>query len=356
MNTERWQRVRELFEEVLENPPTDLERWLADHSDDPEIRAELASLLANHSKAGDFLSSPVGDRVDLFEEESKGLTAGQVIGPYQIVGEVGRGGMGRVYRALDTRLHRTVAIKALPLDAAPDASQRERLRREARAAAALSHPGICIVHALEEIDGELYIVSEFIEGQTLRQEIESGTRPTVEQIVDTAGQLAAALATAHAAGIIHRDLKPENVMRASDGRVKILDFGLARREQINVPTALVTQAGMMIGTPAYMAPEQFSGGSVDARTDVFAFGVLLYEYASCEHPFDGDNFVARAARVLEGSPEPLASRRPDLPASLIAIIDRCLKEISAGAVRVRDGHRAGAGSGASESRRQPGDD
>jgi eukaryotic-like serine/threonine-protein kinase len=326
MNTERWQRVRELFEAALENPPADVDRWLAERNSDPEVRAELASLLASHSKAGDFLSQPVGDRPELFEEASPGLAAGQVIGPYQIIEEAGRGGMGRVYRALDTRLNRMVAIKALPLDAAPDASQRERLRREARAAAALSHPGICIVHALEEIDGELYIVSEFIEGQTLRQEIEGGTRPSLRQILDTARQLAEALGTAHAAGVIHRDLKPENVMRATDGRIKILDFGLARQEQAGAPLALVTQPGMLMGTPAYMAPEQFSGGTVDARTDVFSFGVLVYEYACGEHPFDGDNFVARAARVLEGSPEPLASRRPELPASLIALIDRCLKK------------------------------
>lgn len=326
MTADQHRRVRELFENALDVPAGELDAWLSAHCDDGEVRREVASLLASHSQAGDFLTRPVGDLEGLLQEEEPGRSPGQALGPYRIVAEAGRGGMGRVYRAVDTRLNRTVAIKALPGAVAADASHRERLRREARAAAALTHPGICTVHALDEIAGELYLVTEFIEGRTLRDEIDVDPRPTPAQVLDTARQLAAALASAHVAGVTHRDLKPENVMRTADGRIKVLDFGLARVEQATPAPALVTQPGAVIGTPAYMAPEQLNGQAVDARTDVFAFGVLIYEYATGRHPFDAPTAIARAGRVLEATPDPLRDRRPDLPVSLAQAIDRCLSK------------------------------
>lgn len=324
MTAEQYRRVRELFEEALTVPGAALDAWLSERCDDGEVRREVASLLASHSQAGDFLTQPAGDLASLLEEDGPGPTPGQELGPYRIVAEAGRGGMGRVYRAVDTRLDRTVAIKSLPARFAADASYRERLRREARAAAALTHPGICTVHALEEIAGELYLVTEFIEGRTLRDEIDADARPTPALALETARQLAAALASAHGAGVIHRDLKPENVMRTADGRIKILDFGLARVEQATSAPALVTQPGAVMGTPAYMAPEQLNGEPVDARADVFAFGVLIHEYVTGRHPFDAPTAVARVWRVLAATPEPVAQRRPDLPAQLARAIDRCL--------------------------------
>lgn len=326
MTADQWRRARELFEAAIGDPPTDLSRWLTDRCDDDTVRREVASLLAHHTRAGEFLTRPAGDLAALLEETPP-FEPGQTIGPYRIDTEAGRGGMGRVYRAKDTRLNRTVAIKALPSELAPDPSQRERLRREARAAAALSHPGICTVFALEEVDGALYIVTEYIDGQTLHDEIVSGARPSYTQLVDTARQLASALAAAHAANITHRDLKPENVMRTVDGRIKILDFGLARQSQalaVAGAASMVTQAGAVIGTPAYMAPEQLNGQPADLRTDVFAFGVLMYEYATGRHPFDAPTAIARAGRVLAATPDPVTRHRPDLPPALVSVLDRCL--------------------------------
>jgi serine/threonine protein kinase len=332
VTSEQRRRVREVFEEAIDVSESALGPWLVARCDDEEVRREVASLLASHSLAGDFLTQPIGDLTSLIQESDPGHAPGQTLGPYRILAEAGRGGMGRVYRAMDTRLNRTVAIKSLPASLAADASSRERLRREARAAAALSHPGICTVHALEEIDGALYLVTEFIEGRTLRDEINAVSRPSPALVIETARQLAGALAGAHAAGVTHRDLKPENVMRTLDGRIKVLDFGLARiseleaqRTDVSAPVpAMMTQPGAVIGTPAYMSPEQLNGQPVDARTDVFACGVLVWEFATGRHPFDAPTAIARAGRVLEASPDPLKHARPDLPEPFSAAIDRCL--------------------------------
>ena len=198
------------------------------------------------------------------------MAAGTDIGPYRIVEEIGRGGMGVVYDAEDTRLRRTVALKALPAEYARDPVRRERLTREARAAAALTHPSIATIYALEEHDGSLYLVSELVRGQTLRDELARGPLPP-ERLLPTLIELASGLAAAHAAGIVHRDFKPENIVRCLDGRVKILDFGLAR---LAANETRLTQTGTALGTPGYMPPEQLAGQDVDARTDVFAFGVV----------------------------------------------------------------------------------
>jgi serine/threonine protein kinase len=224
---ERWTRVKELFERALEQEPPNLEEWLDQQGEtDEQIRSDVLSLLSHHSKVGSFLVDPIADRMpDLMDVTP--LQPGQVVGKYTIVREIGRGGMGRVYLATEHRLGRRVALKALAPELAGDQVHRERLRREARAAAALSDPGICIIHAFEEIEGNVYIVSEFLNGCTLRQEIEAGRRPTLAEVRRTAQDLAVALSSAHRQGITHRDLKPENVMRTADGRLKILDFGLA---------------------------------------------------------------------------------------------------------------------------------
>ena len=333
MRKDRWSRVRILFEAALEREPLDVPTWLQHEApDDSEVRDEVLGLLENHRRAGAFLSEPVrGPMLDLLmsaEPDEAGLPAGYQIGPYVVVREIGRGGMGRVYLANDTRLGRTVALKALPQAMTADASHRERLRREARAAAALSHPGICTIHALEEVDGAVFIVSEFIEGQTLRGEIETNGRRSAAEIAAVAREVASALSAAHEKGIAHRDLKPENIMRAANGQLKILDFGLARSVGPVLEGGLgpVTMPGAVVGTPAYMAPEQLKGGQADVRADVFALGVLLYEYACGAHPFEAPSPLAIAARILEGKPDPLATRRPDLPPVLVGTIERCLQK------------------------------
>jgi serine/threonine protein kinase len=231
VTAQQWQRVRTLFERALDEQPPEIGAWLArEAADDPAVLAEVASLLDHHSRAGSFLADPAAARMPHLLAPEKALTSGQQVGPYTVVREIGRGGMGRVYLATDARLGRTVALKALPPDVTDSPAQRERLRREARAAAALTHPGICTVYALEELEGELFIATEYVDGRTLREEIAGERRATPGELLTTARELAEALASAHHKGITHRDLKPENVMRNASGHVKILDFGLARME------------------------------------------------------------------------------------------------------------------------------
>ena len=341
MTPAQWQRVRDVFERALESEPPDLGAWLdREAGDDAVVRAEAASLLRHHSAAGSFLVQPVTESIPQLLTEDPALAPGQRVGSYTIIRELGRGGMGRVYLAADGRLGRTVALKALPPRLTRDPIGRERLRREARAAAALTHPGICTVYALEELDGDLFIAAEFVDGHPLREEIGAGRRPAPDEVMQTARDLSAALASAHVKGITHRDLKPENVMRAKDGRLKILDFGLALTEDTAAsnatagggpPTpglrqARMTGPGGLAGTPAYMAPEQLNGQTVGVRADVFAFGVLLYEYACGTHPFEAPTPLGVAARVLESDAPPIERLRPDLPAKLSDIVERCLRK------------------------------
>ena len=263
MTPEQHRRARDLFEAALEHEPADVPSWLeAAAADDSVVRAEVRSLLDHHSRAGSFLTQPAAEAVPHLLEEDHTLEPGMKLGDYTVVREIGRGGMGRVYLASDGRLGRTVALKALAPELTREPRHRERLRREARAAAVLTHPGICTVYALEELGGELYIATEFVEGQTLRDEIAAGGRPSVDTIVAVARDLASAIASAHAKGITHRDLKPENVMRTAQGRIKVLDFGLARVEPgPGGIAASLTAAipGGIVGTPAYMSPEQIEG-------------------------------------------------------------------------------------------------
>jgi hypothetical protein len=327
----RWARVRELFERAFEERPGDMAAWLDRQGvDDWQIREDVLSLMRHDASAGSFLVRPVGDQTPDLLADASAFEPGDVLGQYTIVREIGRGGMGRVYLAEDTRLQRRVALKVLSPEFTTDPRHRERLRREARAAAALAHPGISTIHALEELEGVLVIVSEFIDGNTLRDEIAVARSRRADEIVRTGRELAAALAHAHAHGVTHRDLKPENVMRTREGALKILDFGLARLDA-DAPDAGpgLTQPGTIVGTPGYMAPEQLSGARGDARADVFAFGVLMYEYASGAHPFQASTPLATIGRILENSAEPLDSRRADLPASFVEAIDRCLSKMPA---------------------------
>jgi serine/threonine protein kinase len=329
MTPEQRRRARDLFEHALEHEPADLLRWLDEAApDDSVVRAEVRSLLDHHSRAGSFLTRPVAEAAPHLLEEELTLEPGTVLGSYTVVREIGRGGMGRVYLASDGRLGRTVALKALPPQLTREPLHRDRLRREARAAAVLTHPGICTVYALEEFDGELYIATEFVQGRTLRDEIAEAKRPSLEAIVATARELASALASAHAKGITHRDLKPENVMRTQEGRIKVLDFGLARVETGPGGIAATLTAplpGGIVGTPAYMSPEQIEGRTAGPPADVFSFGVLMYEWISARHPFHAASTLATLARVLDSTPDPLTGHA-HVPKWLSDIIDRCMRK------------------------------
>jgi len=321
VTTEEWARVREIFDAAVardaDGRAAFLDRECAGH---PGLRDEVASLLAAHDRAGHFIESPAYEvAAHLFDDDRPSL-AGSRVGPYLVRQEIGRGGMGVVYLADDTRLARRVALKAISPGFQADSTRRERLRQEARAAAALSHPGIATVYAIEEIDDELYLACEYVAGPTLRTVIESGPLPAVA-VLDVASQLARALAAAHAQGVIHRDLKPENIVRTASGTIKVLDFGVARIE--NVAGGHLTASETAIGTPQYMSPEQIRHEEIDFRTDLFSFGVLVYEMAAGTNPFDAGTATASIVRILETDPPPLPSHEA---AGLDRIVSRCLQK------------------------------
>jgi serine/threonine protein kinase len=253
------------------------------------------------------------------------LAAGSKIGPYEIVARLGAGGMGEVYRVRDTRLARDVAIKRLV--GIPDQQSRARVLAEARAAAALNHPNICTLHEIAESGDELFLVMECVEGQPLADIIGTGQPPST--VVRYGKQMAAALAHAHDRGIAHRDLKSANVMVTADGRVKVLDFGVAGRlDPVTADTATRTPtlSGSTTGTPAYMAPEALRGQPIDPRSDLWALGIVLYELLEGRRPFEGSTVFDLSSAILRDEPAPLSGR---VPAPLRLIVQRCLSKESA---------------------------
>jgi len=316
--------VKALAEAALQRDPEERDAFLdAACAGRPDLRAKVAALLAAHADDEHGATAAHTRQTPRAAAHTSDAPAPLRVGPYIIRQEIARGGMGVVYLAEDTRLSRRVALKALPTTLGADLAARERLRREARAAAALTHPGIATVFALEEIGDELFLASEYVPGQTLRALIDSSPLAP-GQILDVGMQLALALAAAHAHGIVHRDLKPENIILNPAGQVKVLDFGIARVESLT-PTRL-TETGTIVGTPAYMAPEQAQGLDVDFRTDLFAFGVLLYEMTTGSNPFEARTATATIARILQLEPQALSSVRPDGPQGLDRIVDRCLRK------------------------------
>ena len=311
--------IRLVYAGAIQRDPEErgeyLDRMCADK---PELRAKVAALLDAHAKD---LLDPVTVAAPGNPDDRQARGQGEMVGPYLIRHEIGRGGMGIVYLADDTRLSRTVALKALNADISRERDARERFRREARAAAGLSHPGIATVYALEEIGDQLYLASEYVPGDTLRRLVKSGPLP-IYQVVDIGLQLARALAVAHTAGVVHRDIKPENVIKTPSGVVKVLDFGLARVEG----DASRSTTGIILGTPAYMSPEQARGQHADFRTDLFALGLVIYELASAVNPFAAATVTATIARIVEEDPAPLSQVQPSAVPELERIVTTCLQK------------------------------
>ena len=317
--------IRQVYAAALQRDPEERDEYLdVACAGNPELRAHVAALLAAHSKDLDapttLSQTPTIDHPD----PGRPVTAeGRRVGNYIIRRELGHGGMGVVYLADDTRLQRRVALKALNPALGESPGLRERLRNEARAAAGLSHPGVATVYALEEIDNQLYMAYEFVPGSNLRSLLKSGPLP-MREVVSIGLQLARALAEAHTVGIVHRDLKPENVIKTPSGVVKILDFGLALSEQGTQPR--LTHTGIVVGTPAYLSPEQVRGQQADFRSDLFALGLVLYELASGTNPFVGRSVSTTIARILDEDPPPLSEVLPKCEPGLDRIIKVCLRK------------------------------
>jgi serine/threonine protein kinase len=317
--------IRQLYAAALQRDPEERDEYLdAACAGRPEVRARVSALLTAHARDFDGPTSlsqtPTTDSADAGHPAT---ADGRMVGSYIIRRQLGQGGMGVVYLADDTRLQRRVALKALNPALAESPGLRERLRNEARVAAGLSHPGIATVYALEDIDNELYMVYEFVPGSNLRSLLKSGPLP-MREIVSIGLQLARALAEAHTYGIVHRDLKPENVIKTPSGVVKILDFGLALGEHGTQPR--LTHTGIVVGTPAYLAPEQVRGQQADFRSDLFALGLLLYELASGTNPFMSHSVTTTIAKIVEEDPPSLCVVRAQSEPELDRIVKLCLRK------------------------------
>ena len=296
MNSERWQKVKGLFETAVELAPQERKLFL-DKScgTDEELRRDVENLLDSYNDAESFMEQPAAAEVASFIIEPKNIEAGKSFGHYQIIKQIGAGGMGEVYLAEDKKLDRRAAIKILNEKFAQHESNLQRFIQEAKAASALNHPNILVIHEIGETDDTHYLVSEFIEGKTLREIFKEKTLQLTE-ILDIAIQIANALTAAHTAHIVHRDIKPENIIVRPDGFVKILDFGLAKlveQKAFGLEDSTVKQnntaKGVILGTVNYMSPEQAKGQKIDERTDIFSFGVVLYEMIAGRTPFAGDS-------------------------------------------------------------------
>jgi Tol biopolymer transport system component len=325
MTPERWQQLQDILEKVLELMPDQRSAFLERAcSSDPSLRHEVESLLAS----GDDLHFS-------FLESSMlrvTLTSGTRLGDYEVKSLLGSGGMGEVYRARDSRLGRDVAIKVLPSFLSADSERLHRFEKEARAAAALNHPNILAVHQMGTHAGAPYLVTELLEGETLREQIRCG-RMAVRKAIDYAVQIARGLAAAHENGIVHRDLKPENLFVTKDGRVKILDFGLAKltqpqsnSEHSTLTLTEKTEPGVVMGTLGYMSPEQVRGQAADHRGDIFAFGAILYEMLAAKRAFQRPTSADTMSAILNEDPPCISQVVTDVPPALQRVVHRCLEK------------------------------
>ena len=337
MDDGRWQKIKSLFHAALEREGAARAAFLDGAcAGDAGLRREVEALVAAHEEPGAFLDAPAYEAsTAILSGEPAALAGGQRLGHYRVVGVVGEGGMGKVYRALDERLGREVALKLLADSFVRDADRLRRFKQEARAASSLNHPNILTIHEIGEDGDRHYIATELIEGETLRRRIARG-RLTVGEALDLSIQVASALAAAHGAGVVHRDIKPENVMVRADGYAKVLDFGLAKLTEGGAGaraaareaggwSLVSTSPGVVMGTVAYMSPEQARGADVDARTDVWSLGCVLYEMIAGCAPFRGGSANEVLSSILsKESAAPLARYSGGVPERLEEIVSKTL--------------------------------
>ena len=336
MTPARLQTIEEIFRAALDQKAEQLNAFLDTACEGDELlRHKVTSLVASHHGAGNFIAtSAVALATKIIENEQADLLVGQTIGHYKISSRIGTGGMGEVYLATDITAGRKAALKLLPARFTGDAERLTRFQQEARAVVALNHPNILTVYEIGEDHSTYYIASELIEGETLRQRLVRGGME-LSEAVNIAIQVASALSAAHETGIVHRDVKPENIMLRPDGYVKVLDFGIAKLAEQEVPVTIPTNEalllvetnlGSILGTVRYMSPEQARGAPVDQGTDIWSFGVVLYEMVTGHAPFTGETPAEAMHSILETEPPPLAHYIPQIPSEVQQIISKALRK------------------------------
>jgi serine/threonine protein kinase/Tol biopolymer transport system component len=336
LKPERWERIKQIFDEALEKDADIRAEFLRKACEgDESLRSEVESMLARNSESQEFLGSPALEgEAQALAEELKTRMIGSTFGHYRIASQLGRGGMGEVYLADDVSLNRKVALKFLPDIFSGDPERMARFEREAKLLASFNHPNIAAIHGLEQAKGKRFLVLELVEGETLAHRLRKGMLP-MEEALGICRQIAEALESAHEKGIIHRDLKPANVMITAGDRVKLLDFGLAKAlssETQNTDlsksptvTEAMTRPGVVLGTAAYMSPEQAKGKTVDKRADIWALGCILYECLTGQRAFEGETVTETLAAILKGEPNWQALPAA-IPANIRFVLRRCLEK------------------------------
>jgi eukaryotic-like serine/threonine-protein kinase len=338
MEPELWQRITDLFDEAMTRGPKERIVFLEEACEgDRDLRKQVERLVKSHEKSGDFLeSSAFAVAPELLTDDRASASVGELIGHYRIESLIGVGGMGEVYLARDERLGRKVALKLLPKRLTADEAQLSRFKTEARSASALNHPNILTVYEIGAEGNRQFIATEFIEGVTLRASL-ACRRMNPKAALEIAVQVASALAAAHETGVVHRDIKPENIMLRPDGYVKVLDFGIAKlteqrpaldHYEVGTTAVLETRPGLVLGTGQYMSPEQARGQNVDARSDIWSLGVVLYEMVGGNPPFRGETPSDCIASILKTEPPPLSGVLSDVPLKLESILQKALRKNS----------------------------
>jgi Tol biopolymer transport system component/predicted Ser/Thr protein kinase len=336
MTPERWKKINEVFQDAVGLESDDRERYLDSACEgDDSLRGQVDTLLAADENAGTFIAGNAAkDTEHLLADGNNSTLSGETLGHYQILSVLGTGGMGKVYLAKDSKLNRSIALKILPESFSARAEHVKRFQTEAKAAATLNHPNVATIYSVEESERNHYFITmEYVDGTQLG-ELVPKTGLDIRTFLDWFSAVADALAHAHEKGIIHRDIKPSNIMIAESGQPKILDFGLARIDRSSNenddPTLSLTKTGQVMGTPAYMSPEQAEGKPADARTDIFSLGVVMYQSITGMRPFEGDNYASIISNLLTKDPQSVSNFRPEVPELIARWIMRImLSEVGA---------------------------
>ncbi len=331
MTPERWKKITEVYQSALEITENERDAYLArECGEDTTLRREVQSLLKADAGAGDFISGNVFEgAAEIIGGSKVSLGNGEKLGHYQVVSKIGMGGMGEVFLATDTKLNRPVAIKTLPLYFAANDDYLKRFRTEVTASASLNHPNIATIFSVEEIDGLPFFTMEYVDGMPLNKLVQNGPIE-IELFLEIFIRVAEAFSHAHRKGVIHRDIKPGNILVQKDGTPKVLDFGLAHldrdKHERSVTGSSITIPGQVLGTPAYMSPEQAEGKQVDVRSDIFSLGVVMYEAITGRRPFGGENYASIVSKLLRTDPVSVTDIKPSVPFLLSRLIHRCLEK------------------------------